>query len=314
MDIINFRRHFSRNTLFRMVLLFVVVIGLVFWNLDSINTVYFRDQLTDLGLTINGAILVLFAVGMIRIVIMLLGYSREETAILRFIRNQEKETTALKGISLKSIVARRYQTMQKLHDSNTIVNQSALAATLLASESTKVSLPKFINNTLILSGVFGTIVSLSIALLGASDLLENAVNVGGMGMVIHGMSTALSTTITAIVCYLILGYFYLKLTDAQTNIVSAVEQVTTTYLVPKFQIQTDSVLYEFTGLIRSLQNLVDQMQTSQSTIAKVEAGMMKTLNQMVGTIEHSNTRTETLSNDMNKVVSLLRTGFRLKDE
>lgn len=308
MDIIYFRRHFSRNTLFRMVLLVLLVTGLVIWKLDSINTVYFRDQLTTLGLTINGAIVVLFLLGMLRIVVIFLGYTREEAILTRFIKNQNKEDVdPLKGISPKSIIGRRYLTMQRLHESHTIVNQGALASTLMASESTKISLPKFINNTLILSGVFGTIVSLSIALLGASDLLADSVNVDGMGMVIHGMSTALSTTITAIICYLLLGYFYLKLTDAQTNLVSAVEQVTTNYLVPKFQVQTDTVLYEFTGLIRSLQGLVSQMQNSQQLIEKVEGHLVQSMDSY-----HS--RVDNLSDDMTQVIKLLRTGFRLSDD
>ena len=81
-------------------------------------------------------------------------------------------------------------------------------------------------------------------------MLENAVSATGMGMVIHGMSTALSTTITAIVCYVFFGYMFQRLTDAQTNLISGVEQVTTAFLMPKFQVQTDNVLYEFTGLIR----------------------------------------------------------------
>lgn len=308
MDIINFRRHFSQNTLLRMILVAAVIAALIIWKQDLIRTIYFKDQLTQVGLVINGAIVALFAIGMLKIIMILLSYTREEAAIGRFVRNQEdkKKPEPLKGVSKNSMISRRYNTLVHLHDTNTVINQGALASTLLASESTRTSLPKFINNTLILTGVFGTIVSLSIALLGASDMLENSVNVEGMGMVVHGMSTALSTTITAIVCYLYFGYFFLKLTDAQTNLISAIEQVTTAYLIPKYQIQTDSVLYEFTGLIRSLQTLVKQMASSQQSMEQVETHIEKT-------VDAYHEKIESLSLDMNTIIQILRTGFRLKD-
>ncbi len=308
MEFINFRRHFSQNTLLRMVIIGVIIAGVIFWKQEIIRTIYLKDQLTDLGLVINGAILTLFLVGMLKMVLTLLSYSREEAAVNRFIKNFEnkKKPEPLKSVYKNSMISRRYHTLAHLHDTNTVISQGALASTLLASESTRTSLPKFINNTLILTGVFGTIVSLSMALLGASDLLENSVNVGGMGMVIHGMSTALSTTITAIICYLYFGYFYLKLTDAQTNLISAIEQITTTYLLPKYQIQTDSVLYEFTGLIRSLQTLVKQMEVSQQGMGKVE-------DQLEKTVVSYHDKIESLSLDMNTIIQILRTGFRLKD-
>ena len=308
MEFINFRRHFSQNTLLRMVIIGAIIAAVIFWKQEIIRTIYLKDQLTDLGLVINGAILTLFLVGMLKMILTLLSYSREEAAVNRFIKNFEnkKKPEPLKSVYKNSMISRRYRTLAHLHDTNTVISQGALASTLLASESTRTSLPKFINNTLILTGVFGTIVSLSMALLGASDLLENSVNVGGMGMVIHGMSTALSTTITAIICYLYFGYFYLKLTDAQTNLISAIEQITTTYLLPKYQIQTDSVLYEFTGLIRSLQTLVKQMEVSQQGMGKVE-------DQLEKTVESYHDKIESLSLDMNTIIQILRTGFRLKD-
>jgi len=308
LEFINFRRHFSQNTLLRMVIIGAIIAAVIFWKQEIIRTIYLKDQLTDLGLVINGAILTLFLVGMLKMILTLLSYSREEAAVNRFIKNFEnkKKPEPLKSVYKNSMISRRYRTLAHLHDTNTVISQGALASTLLASESTRTSLPKFINNTLILTGVFGTIVSLSMALLGASDLLENSVNVGGMGMVIHGMSTALSTTITAIICYLYFGYFYLKLTDAQTNLISAIEQITTTYLLPKYQIQTDSVLYEFTGLIRSLQTLVKQMEVSQQGMGKVE-------DQLEKTVESYHDKIESLSLDMNTIIQILRTGFRLKD-
>lgn len=309
MQVIRFRPHFSRNTLLLMLLLAAIVGSFIYWQLDLVTTIYFKAQLTSLGLIINGAILALFTVGILRMIMIFLSYTREEAAIGHFIRNQELEgiENPLQKVSRRSIIALRYHTMEHLHQANTPVVQGALASSLLAAESTRTSLPKFISNILILSGVFGTIISLSIALLGASDLLENAVDVSGMGLVIHGMSTALSTTITAIICYLFFGYFYLKLTDAQTNLVSAIEQVTTTYLMPRFQVQADTTLYEFAGLVRSLQTLVTQMHASQKVITKAELNLLEKVDQYQENLVQQSNSLETMN-------QLLRRGFRLRDD
>jgi hypothetical protein len=309
LESINLRRHYSRNTLFRMIVLAVLATGIGLWKYDLINAVYFKDQLTPTGLVINGAILVLFIMGLLRTVGILLSYMREEAALARFVRNVEKrhDGDPIKGVSTTSIIARRYVTLRRLHEARTPINQNALAATLVASESTRNGLPRFINNILILSGVFGTIVSLSIALIGASDVLENAISATGMGLVIHGMSTALSTTITAIVCYVFFGYFFQRMTDAQTNLISGIEQVTTTYLMPRFQVQTDNVLYEFTGLIRSLQGLVDQLQKSQ-------LGFEATQDQLADTLEMYRDKVDGIDDRLDSMVHLLRVGFRLRDD
>lgn len=308
MDTINFQRHQGRNSLLRMIIFAIAVAALIIWKIDYINTVYFRDQLTYTGWVVNGVIVILFALGILKIIITFLSYSREEAALNRFIKNIDSNADdSLKGVSRKSIIARRFLTLEKLHENHTPVNQSALASTLVASESTRNSFPRFINSTLILTGVFGTIVSLSLALIGASDMLENAINVNGMGLIVHGMSTALSTTITAIACYMFFGYFFVKLTDVQTNLISAVEQVTTSHLMPRFQMQTDNVLYEFTGLIRSLQSLVNQMVQSQTSFQDAEK-------QLTSSAEVFREHVEGMNQELADIKGILRIGFRLGEK
>ncbi|MEW7978483.1 MAG: hypothetical protein AB2813_01355 [Candidatus Sedimenticola endophacoides] len=322
MESILYRRNFSRNVLIRMILISLAAAALLVWNLDFINDVYFRNQLTSTGFIINGTILVLFLLGILRIVWILLNYRGEERAVENFVENLEDNIPPLAEIDRKSIIALRFSTMETLYKANTPINHNALASTLVASESTRSSLPKFINSILILAGVFGTIVSLSIALIGASDLLASAVNVDGMGIVVHGMSTALSTTITAIVCYIFFGYFYLKLTDVQTNLISAVEQVTNNYLMPRFQVQTESVLYEFTGLIRSLQGLVKQIEGSQESFSKLAGEMQgsqtafEDLENRIGSalVEIYKSKVQPITTDMADIKKLLKIGFRLSDD
>ncbi|MES9957046.1 MAG: hypothetical protein ABW086_08350 [Sedimenticola sp.] len=321
MESIQFRSNLSRKVLLRMIIIAALSAALLVWKLDFINDVYFRDQLTATGLIINGSILALFVLGIVKIIWILLAYGKEERNMKRFVENLEDNANPLTDVNEKSIISHRFRTMETLHQSNTPVNHNALASTLVASESTRNSFPKFINNILILTGVFGTIVSLSIALIGASDLLASAINVDGMGLVVHGMSTALSTTITAIVCYFYFGYFYLKLTDVQTNLVSAVEQVTNNYLLPRFQVQTESILYEFTGLIRSLQGLVNQMEGSQESYNQLADEMKKSqqafedLENRIGSalVEIYKTKIQPVADDMNDIKKLLKIGFRLPE-
>ena len=263
MELVRFRRNYGRNILIRMVTLAILMIATLLWKLDFIIDVYFKNQLTATGLIINGAILALFLMGIARMIYNLLGYMREEEALVLFVENLDLSArNPLHSVPENAMIVARFRTMQDLYKKRVPINHGALAATLLAAESTRNALPKFINNILILTGVFGTIIALSIALLGASEMLESVIDTGGMGLVIHGMSTALSTTITAIVCYLYFGYFYLKLTDVQTDLLSAVEQVTTSYLLPRFQVQTESILYEFSGLVRSCSVLVNRWASS----------------------------------------------------
>lgn len=303
---LTFRDHFSRDSLRWMALSALLVMGLLMWKWDLILSVYFRDQLTQLGWTVNGAILGLFGLGVSRIVMIFIRYRREETHLAQFLRNLRRSPEQpVRGLDLDCLIVQRYHRLQALYDARQPINQSALAATLMAAESMQYGLPRFVNNTLILTGVFGTIAALSIALIGASDTLENAVSATGMGMVIHGMSTALSTTITAIICYFYVTYFFARLNDAQTNLISMIEQITTLHLLPKFQVDTDNVLYEFAGLIRSLQGVADQMQQAQVEMAGSEQRMLQALDAS-GASE--------IQSGLDTIIRQLRDGFRLRDD
>ena len=71
--------------------------------------------------------------------------------------------------------------------------------------------------------------------------------------------------------------------------------------------QTDSVLYEFTGLIRSPQGLVDQLQKSQM-------GFESTQDQLADTLHMYHARSEGPDQQLDTIVHQLRVGFRLRDD
>jgi len=217
MDIQRLLTSLSLKVMIQFAIAIIAIAALIVWNLDFIFQFYFQNQQTQTGIIINSAIAGLLVFGLLNILIHLLRYKREERAIALFVNNIESFKPGLtQGLPNSSIIARRYATMKSIQSANGEINHSALAAMLTADESTRFGLIRFINNILILTGVFGTIVSLSVALLGASDLIDSAAaSLSGMGLVIHGMSTALSTTITAILSYVLFGYFYTRLNDVQ---------------------------------------------------------------------------------------------------
>ncbi|MCB1866192.1 MAG: hypothetical protein KDG50_12265 [Chromatiales bacterium] len=305
MEPAEYRPGYARNVLIAMLLGVVLAVGIVIWQWPTIASLYIQNQLTDVGLVINGAIFLLLAAGLVRLAVILMRLNREEGALARLRDNLFGHVEdPLRGVEPESVAGRRYAMLRSLHERNAAIEQGAIAATLAARENRAVSFPRYVHNVLILTGVFGTIVSLSIALLGASDLLETSVNVGGMGLMIHGMSTALATTVSAILSYLFFSWFFIKTTDAQSRFVTALEQLTTQHLLPRFKVQTETVLYEFSGLIRSLQGLVEQMLSSQKQISQIET-------RLAATTLDFHARLKGVTADMGRIKQLLRDGFRL---
>jgi len=302
---IDTRHNHSGRTLLRLIILGTLAILVLLANVDFIQGLYFKHQLTSAGLLINGGIVLVFLLGLVKIVMVLAAYMGEESDLARFATHLKKGNgNPLKGVGAHSIIARRYRLVLGLSERNARIDQSALATTLVADEGTRISFSRYVSNILILTGVFGTIVSLSIALVGASDLLDGAQDTANMGLVIHGMSTALSTTITAILCYLFYGYFYLKLGDAQAHLLAGVEEVTTVYLVPQYAHDKDTMLDEVSGLIHGLRQTAEVMKAVQLNYA--EAGVrLQDMLKVLGEQIHSTAR------DTAAVKQLLREGFRL---
>ncbi len=305
---VEIEQNFSRGVLVRLVVVLTLVAAVLALNTGFITNVYMRNQLTFTGWIINGGILALFLLGLARIVLVLRRYMEEERALNRFVRALvDDQPNPAAGLHPGSLITYRYQAILTLSRDNAPVNHAALASAQVARESTLISLPKFVNNILILTGVFGTIVSLSIALVGASNVLgAPQQGPGSMGMVIHGMSTALSTTITAIVCYLIYGYFYLKLTDAQTHVFSQVEEVTTLHLIPRYAHTPEDLVQRVTALVKGLSQVTEMMRAAQTDSAEVS-------NRLHGLIADLNQRTEPMYEDLEIIKKILREGFRLPE-
>ncbi|MDH5612496.1 MAG: hypothetical protein OEY66_08590 [Gammaproteobacteria bacterium] len=299
----------SLSVLMRMTTLGGGAILLIILNNDFLAQVYFSDQITNTGAVFNTAILLLFLLGLAKLVRLLLSYAFEERQVARFLKAMEAEAESPElKVSDKSIIARRYKMIRMLDSRGVTVNHSALAATLVADESTRSSFPRFINNSMILLGVFGTIVSLSIALVGASDLLGGSGgstgNMDNMGTVIHGMSTALSTTMTAILCYLFYGYFFLKFNDVQTRLFSSIEQLTTLHILPRYSRSGDTLVDDIAGLVSSLEKTAFLMQNMQGE-------MLSATRELRSVIETVQQQTLPLTDDIKVIKQILREGFRL---
>ena len=302
----NRNQRYARKILTQFLVLAAAIIVVVIWQQDFLYAVYAENQVTQVGLFINGGIGLLFFAGIYQIVREFKRLESEETALNQTLSNLENKNAALEGVSAESLIANRYETLVDLHQQHAVINHSALAATVVALESSRVSFPKFVHNVLILTGVFGTVVSLSIALLGASDVIVSTTETGGLGMIIHGMSTALSTTMTAIFAYLFFGYFYLRLMDAQTHMVSSLESSTTRILLPMFQIEPEKAAEQLSQIVKTAAALVERLDQSQASYAEVAADLRNLFVSYRDEMQRN-------SDGLTKMTKVLREGFRLDE-
>ena len=292
--------------LIRMLVFLSIGIVILIWQREYLIELYFKNQVTQVGWFVNGAILLLFISGLARLVQLFILYDREEGTLDKFIKMFASGSYDDIGavVPSNSIIGRRYNTVVDFYGARTEINHNALAATLLAEETSRTSFPKFVNNVLILTGVFGTIVSLTVALLGASSVIDQTQSVSSLNTVIHGMSTALSTTMTAILAYFFFAYFYLKLLDTQSHILGRIEHVSATILIPRYQIATRSPEQNMNDLLVRTAEVLSHFEQSVKAIDDVHIRQSEMFEQIGQAMQHNSVM-------LNDIRELLRDGFRL---
>jgi hypothetical protein len=226
-------------------------------------------------LILNGIIFVLFLLGTWQLQRAIRYYQMQEDQINEYARRrQEGEWSAdiLDSLPETSLLATRYRTIRDLFNGGGPVDHGAISSIMMAEESLQQSFPRFVNNVLILTGVFGTVSSLIFALVGAGDVLQAASPDAGMGLLLLGMNTALTTTATAIVCYFFFTFFFHRLTDLQTWVFSQVERASLLYIVPEFSYEADEVNHQTKLLVEDVKTLVREMREG---LGGIEAALSK---------------------------------------
>jgi hypothetical protein len=295
-------------TLLQILAVLSLLIGLVFFYREQVTAFFQTTQAGQLGLALNGAILLIFLLGLVRMIFIFLAYSREQDVLQRFVKRAgENVSNPANTLPDSALVVRRYRAVQTIANQLAPVNQGALAATLIAGQQAQFTLVRFVNSILILSGVLGTVISLAVALMGAAGLMNSPDNMKNMWDIIGGMSNSLSTTVTAIVCYVFFAYFYLRLQDARTQLLANIEDVTSLYILPRFKYTEHNLLGDVALLTASLLKAAEGITQVQDRFLHVGDHLQVAVNDLQAVIAQS-------GDTILDIHESVREGFRLEKE
>jgi hypothetical protein len=292
-------------TLMQMLVLLFLLGTVVLFNKDQVVAFFYSTQAGQLGLILNGLILLIFLLGLVRMIFMFLSYSQEQETLNQFVRRtEENAANPAYNLSESALVVSRYYAVQTIARQRAPVNQAALAATLLASQTAQFTLVRFVNSILILAGVLGTVISLAVALMGAAGLMNSPDNMKSMWDIIGGMSNSLSTTVTAIVCYVFFAYFYLRLQDARTQLLANIEDVTTLYILPRFKHAENDILHDVAVLAADLRKAADNITHVQDRFLQAGERLQLAVDDLQAVVAQS-------GENIRVIRDSVREGFRL---
>ena len=295
-------------TLLQMLVLLFLLGFVALLNKEHVAQFFYATQAGQLGLVLNGIILLIFMIGLMRMILLFLSFTREQDVLLRFLKRMEENApNPAYGLAKAAMFIDRFHAVQTIARQHADVNQAALASTLAAGMSTRFTLVRFVHNILILSGVFGTVVSLSIALMGAAGLLDSPENMQQMGTIIGGMSNALSTTITAIVCYVFFAYFHMRLQDARTQLLVNIENVTTLYIMPRFQHAENSLMHDVAVLAAELRRSAEAIHLIQDRFLHAGERLQLAADDLQVAVSQS-------GDNIKVIRDSIREGFRLDEQ
>ncbi len=270
-----------------------------------IENLYNSGEISKTGMIINAIIIGLFFLGMLRIVIVLMSYINEHHASLKLVEYlKENAKNPVSRLPENSLAVQRFNAVKWVAQQGAPINQAAMAASCNASENSRLTLIRFVHSTLILAGVFGTVVSLSMALIGAAGLLNSPEGVKEMGTIISSMSSALSSTVTAIVCFFIFAYFYLRLNDARVQMLSNIEDITALHLLPKVTHTEDGMVRQVADLTMALNKAADKLLVVEDKFITAGDRLQHAVNDLQGQVSNSS---------LEEIKDLIRKGFHLSE-
>jgi len=302
---VNIRKSSAKSTVFQIILFLVLIAGLILFFKEPIATFYLNSGISNTGFIINAIIIGLFLIGMLRILMTLFHYIQEHHAVLKmadYLKNDVDNPTS--RMSGNSLILQRYKAVQWITKQGAPVNQAAMASSFNATESTRLTIIRFVHSTLILAGVFGTVISLSMALIGAAGLLGSPEGVKEMGTIVGGMSSALSSTITAIFCFFIFAYFYMRLNDSRIQLLTNIEDVTSLYMLPKVSHTEESMVRQVTDLTSALNDAADKLVAVEHTFMNAGLTLQNAVNDLHGQIS---------AGSVQEIKDLIRKGFHLSE-
>ena len=289
--------------------------GIGIWQWELVRGIYFIDTKTIL---LNGFIILIFISGVVHLIQAYVHCRFEERQVETFFQDKQSGAFSPDTLPPDALITQRYETIKDLHRRGVPIHHGAMAAIMAAEESLHQSYPRFVNNVLILTGVFGTIVSLIFALIGATSILGTAEPGKGMEVMLRGMNTALTTTATAIVCFFLFTYFYHRLTDIQNYLFGRMEEAVLIHIVPEFAFDAEAIQYKTELLIRELRQLVtelnkgtDFIQESLEGVNRHNEATLQKAEAIINKHDHQLDKTETLLIKLEKIREVLVDGFRL---
>jgi ABC-type multidrug transport system fused ATPase/permease subunit len=299
------KRNSAKSTLIQIIIFLLAVAALTLVNKGVIENLYNSGEISKTGMIINAIIIGLFFLGMLRIVMVLVRYINEHQVSVKLVEYlKENAANPIARLPEKSLAVQRFNAIKWVSQQGSQINHAAMAASCGAAENSRLTLIRFVHSTLILAGVFGTVVSLSMALVGAAGLLNSPEGVKEMGTIISSMSSALSSTVTAIVCFFIFAYFYLRLNDARIQMLSNIEDLTSLYLLPKVTHTEEGMVHKVAELTVALNKAADRLLVVEQTFINAGERLQSAVNDLHGQVS---------SNSLEDIKDLIRKGFHLSE-
>ena len=286
--------------------LFASAMALLF--ADFLMGFYLGARSTAVGFVVNSIILGLFSLATLYILVSMVAFRKEELAVQKLFQNISKDSKdPMFGIPSESIVGQRYHILQSAHQRQEKIDLQRLGVLLSVELHAKLTFPKFVAGILVLIGMLGTILSLAIALLGASNLIATVDSVNDLGAVLNGMSTALSTTMTGIVTYVLFRFFLSRYMAVQSNLQYTVERLTTLQLGPRF-------LVDESVLAPKIVSLVDSLNLAATKIAEHHQHLMVTSEKFADAAQTYSSNINGMLTGISQINDNLSKGFRLDKE